>query len=115
MNANACLPSILVQSEVCAEVNPFDLLVGGQTVGGAALENNTVVDDVRAVGDFQRFPYVVVGDEDPDAARLEVKNDLLDVGDGDRVNARERLVEQHELRRDDERARDLDPASLTAR
>ena len=46
---------------------------------------------------------------------LQVKDDLLDVGDRDRIDARERLVEQDELRRDDERAGDLGAPPLAAR
>ena len=48
-------------------------------------------------------------------ALLQVEDDLLDVGDGDRVDAGERLVEQDELRRDDQRARDLRAPALAAR
>ena len=69
MNANGSLPPILVQSEVGAEVNPLHVLVGGQAVGRSAPENHAVVDDVGAVGDLQRLPDVVVGDEHADAAR----------------------------------------------
>ena len=71
--------------------------------------------DVGAVGDAQRLAHVVVGDEDADAPVLQVKDDLLDVGDRDRIDAGERLVEQDELRRDDERARDLGAPPLAAR
>ena len=109
------VPSILVQSEVSAEVNPLHFFVIRKALRRSAPEDHPVVDDVGAVGDAQRLADVVVGDQHADAARLEVEDDLLDVGDGDRVDARERLVEQHELRRDDQRAGDLDPAPLAAR
>ena len=61
------------------------------------LKIDPVVHDVGAVGDAQRLADVVVGDEDADAAVPQVKDDLLDVGDGDRIDAGERLVEQDEL------------------
>ena len=48
-------------------------------------------------------------------AIAQVGDDLLDVGHRDRVDAGERLVEQDELRRDHQRARDLDAAALAAR
>src|SRR5262252_6969156 len=41
-------------------------------------------------------------------------DDPLDVENGDRIDARERLVEQHELRLGRERARDLDAPALAA-
>src|SRR5690606_38873742 len=58
---------------------------------------------------------VVVGDDDADAAVPETGDDLLDVVDGDRVDAGERLVQEHELGLAHQRARDLEPAPLAAR
>ena len=106
---------ILVQSELGPQINPADLVVGGQAVGRAALENDAAVHDVGAIGDAERFADVVIGDEHADAAVPQVKDDLLDVGDGNRIDAGKRLVEQDELRRDDERARDFRAPPLAAR
>src|SRR5256886_12702190 len=64
------------------------------------------------------FPYTTLfrsRDEDPDAALAQPADDLLEVADRDRVDAREGLVEQQVLRRRDERARDLEPPPLAAR
>src|SRR2546430_6577898 len=64
------------------------------------------------------FPYTTLfrsRDEDPDAALAQPADDLLDVADRDRVDAREGLVEQQVLRRRDERAGDLEPPPLAAR
>ena len=83
--------------------------------GVPLLKITPVVHDVGAIGDAQRFADVVVGDEHADAALLQVKDDLLDVGDRDRVDAGERLVEQDELRRHHQRARDLGAPPLAAR
>src|SRR4030095_5740014 len=68
-----------------------------------------------APADSQRFPYVMVGDQDADAAVREVPGDALDVVHRQRADAREGLIEQEEggVRR--ERARDLDAAPLAAR
>jgi hypothetical protein len=57
----------------------------------------------------------VVGDQHADAAFLEVKDDLLNVSDGDRIDSGKRLVEQHELRRHHQRTGDFDAAPLTPR
>src|SRR5438876_922441 len=77
--------------------------------------SHAIVEDVRAIGDRERLTHVVVRDEDPDAALAQPADDLLDVADRDRVDAREGLVEQQVLRRRDERARDLEPPPLAAR
>lgn len=46
--------------------------------------------------------------------RAQVSDDALDIGHGDRIDARERLVEQNEARLDGQAARDLDAAALPA-
>ena len=61
------------------------------------MKNPAVVDDVRAVGDAQRFAHVVVRNQHADAAVLQMKDDFLNIGDGDRIDAGERLVEQEEF------------------
>ena len=53
------MDSILVQPEFRPEVNPFDVLVGGQGLRRAAPENRAVMDDIGTVGDLERFPDVV--------------------------------------------------------
>ena len=58
--------------------------------------------------------HVVVGDQNPDAALAQLGDDRLDVEHGDRIDAGEGLVEQHEGRRGDQRAADLDAAPLAA-
>src|SRR6185436_2549173 len=93
-------PPILVQSELRAEVNPFDLLVGGEAVGGSTAENHPIMHDIGAIRNPERFPHVVVCNQHTNSALLEVKDDLLNVRDGNRVDPGERLIEQHEFRRD---------------
>ena len=71
--------------------------------------------DVGAVDDIERFAHVVVGDQHADATVLEMRHQIADVGHGDRVDARQRLVEQHETRLRGQRPGDLDPPPLAAR
>ena len=98
MQGYANLTPILIQSELGPQVNPTDLLIRRQTIGRAALEDHSAVHDVGAVGDPERLADVVVRDQDADTPFLQVKDDLLDVADRDRIDARERLVEQDEFR-----------------
>src|SRR5688572_30655845 len=90
--------SILVQTEVGPQINPPHVLVRGQLIWCAAAEDRTVVDDVCAVGDPKRLAHIVIGDEHADSALLQVKDDLLNIGDSNRIDAGERFVEQHEAR-----------------
>jgi len=55
----------------------------------------------------------VIGDEDADSAVPQVGDDLLDVDDGDGVDAREGLVEQDEGRVGGQGAADLQAAPLS--
>src|SRR5213078_2199109 len=104
-----------LEGEPVAEVDLARDGVVGDLGGGAGHQNPAIVEDVRAIGDRERLTHVVVRDEDPDAALAQPADDLLDVADRDRVDARERLVEQQVLRRRDERACDLEPPPLAAR
>src|SRR5947207_1832381 len=82
---------ILVQSELSPQINPTDVFVAGQAFRRPAAEDHAVVHDVRAVGNAQRFTDVVIGDQHADSPVPQVKDDLLDVADRDRIDARERL------------------------
>ena len=73
------------------------------------------VDDVGAIDQPQRLAHVVIGDQDADAPSLQVPHKVLNVADGDRVDAGEGLVEQHEGRLSGERARDFAAPPLAAR
>ncbi len=57
----------------------------------------------------------MVGDQNAEAAILQKQDQLSDIVDGERVDAGERLVEQHEVRIDSEATRDLATTTLTAR
>jgi len=55
---------------------------------------SALVDEVGEVRDAQRVADVVVGDDDSDAAFSQRADLDLQVGDRDRVDAEERLVEK---------------------
>src|SRR5205807_1684710 len=54
---------MLVQPELCPQINPPYLFVGRQAGGRPALEDHAVMDNIRPVGDAQRLPHVVIRDE----------------------------------------------------
>ena len=105
----------LHRRELLAQIDLSGLGVVGQLGGGAGGEDPPVVEDVGAVGDGERLPDVVVGDQHADAALLQPGHDLLDVPDRDRIDAGEGLVEQEVAGTGHERPRDLEPPPLTAR
>src|SRR3989449_6625904 len=104
-----------LEGELLAEVDFPGYRFAGDLAGRARHENLALVQDVGAIGDRERLTHVVVGDQDADAPVAQAPDDLLDVADGDGVDARERLVEQQVLRRGHQRAGDLQPAPLAAR
>ena len=68
------------------------MIVVGRPFG----QDMAAVDDIGAVDQSERFAHVVIGDQNADAATLEMAHEVLDVADRDRVDAGEGLVEQHE-------------------
>ena len=78
-------------------------------------EEFALAEEVDAVDDVEGLADVVVGDQDAHAALAQVLDDLLYIGNGERVDARERLIEQDELRLKRKAARDLDATALAAR
>src|SRR3954471_18593772 len=108
-------PAPSEKAEILAEVEAPDLLVRDDLVRPAFGQNAPGMDDVGAVGEGQRLAHVVVRDQHADAALGQVPDEVLDVADGDRVDAGEGLVEQHEGRIAGERPGDLAAAPLAAR
>src|SRR6188508_2557041 len=105
----------LVQPEGFAEVDPADLLVGGELFGCAGTEDFAFPENIGPIRDFQGLAHVVIGDQDADSAVAEVGDDLLDVDDGNGVDAREGLVEQDERRVGGQGAADLEAPPLPSR
>ena len=71
--------------------------------------------DIGAVHDAERLAHIVIGNENADAAVLEMLDEIADVVDGEGIDRRERLVEQNEGGPCRESARDLGAAPLAAR
>src|SRR4030095_2425418 len=82
--------------EMLAEVHAPDIGVVDDLRRRALRQHMAVADDVGMVADAQRLAHVVIGDQHADAALLEKTDDPLDLDHGDRVDARERLVQQDE-------------------
>src|SRR5262245_33053023 len=104
-----------LQSEILAQVHLTDLPVCKDLFRSSRRNNRAPADDVGARANSQRFSDVMVGDQNPDIACAQVADDALDVEDGDRVYASERLVQQHELWLCRKCPRDLHAAPLAAR
>ena len=96
----AGMPTLLGRAEihVVAEVALAGFGVAEDFVGCAVAENLAGSNDVAAVRDLKRLANLVVGDENRYAIAPQIADDLLDAGNGHRVNAREWLVKQNDLR-----------------
>ena len=78
-------------------------------------EDRPVLDDRHAVGERLRLVQVVRGEEDGLAQPLQRAHGVPRLAPGRGVEARGRLVEEHELRVADEREREVEPPLLAAR
>src|ERR1017187_1454801 len=112
---SSAAPRGSVEPEAFAEIDAAHFGVRGELGGRARSENGTGVDDVAAVHDRERVTHVVVRDEESDPGGREVPDHVLDVGNGNRVDAGERLVEKHEAGGQRQSAGDLEPAPFSSR
>ena len=80
---------------------------------GTELDQVALVEEGRVVGDARRLLHVVRDDHDR-VAPLELLHELLDLGGGDRVDRRARLVHEDHLGLDGDRAGDAEPLLLAA-
>ena len=103
------------KAEPLAKVDPPHVLVLNDRGRLAAGQHVPLADDAGAVADTQRLAHIVIGDEYADAAVAQEGDDGLDVDDGDRVDAGEGLVEQHEARLGGQRTGDLDAPAFATR
>src|SRR5579875_1493745 len=102
------------QRKSFAKINAPHLDVVAKLVRRAGAEDAALGDDVSPVGHAEGLAHAVIGDQDADAARLEVKDYLLQLEHGDGIDAAEGLVEQDELRLNAERPGNLHPPALAA-
>src|SRR6187402_709694 len=100
------------QRKVFPEVEPLHFWIAAKLSRTSVTEDSPLVDDVRTVGHAQRFAHVVVCNQDPDPVRFEGEDDLLQIQNGDGVDAGEGLVEKDKRGLDGQAARDLHAASL---
>src|SRR5262245_27566406 len=103
------------EREPLAEIDATHVDIRNDFLRRAFGHHFAVVDDVGAVDDVERLAHIVISDEHADAVLFEMLHQLTDFADGDRVDAAERLVEQHERGLCRQSARNLDAAALAAR
>ena len=73
-----------------------------------------VADDVGMIANAQRLAHVVVGDQNANAARLEVTNDALNLNNGNRINAGKGFVQQDKPWLCGQRPRNFNPPPLAS-
>src|SRR5260221_292483 len=103
-----------LEAEFLAKVKTAYIRIVDDLVRTALCQDFSGIDDIGAIGQAERFTHIVVGDQDADAAIGEMADQILNVADGDRIDAGEGLVEQHVIRTRRQRARDFDAATLAA-
>ena len=68
---------------------------------------------VREVGNAQHLGDTMIGQQNADPLIAQTAHNLLNVGDGDRIDAGERLIKEDERRFADQAACDFQPALFT--
>ncbi len=83
-------------NEHVSEVHTPHVVVGYDFLRLTLCQNLTVIDDVSPIYQAKGFADVMIGDEHADAPLRQVPHQLLNIADGDRVDAGEGFVQQHE-------------------
>src|ERR1700690_2816041 len=99
--------------ERCPQKPPPSLRVTSQLLRCTGAENPALINNVCAIRHRQRLPHIVVRDQNSDPARPQIRNNLLQIQNGDGVNSRKRLVQKDERRIDTERTGDLNSPPLS--
>src|ERR1700674_4116051 len=100
------------QPERLAQVHLTDLGVGKDFFRTTGCNDRALIDDVGPGADPEGLAYIMVSDQDPDAAMGQLADDALDIQHGQRIHARKRLVPEHEPRLGPQGAGDLGPPPL---
>src|SRR6185312_10159141 len=108
------LPVLSPESARDVVFRPGVTRFGEQHVRAIELDQLAQIEERRVIGHPRRLLHVV-GDDDDRVVLGELVDQLLDVGGGDRIEGRGRLVHQQHLRLDGQRARDAEPLLLSAR
>ena len=97
------------------EVGFPDPVIGQHLGRRAGRDDVPLAHDVSALANIQGFTDVMVRDQHPNIAGFEMRNDVFDIGNGDRVNACKGFIEKNHAGLSGERTRDFDPPTFAAR
>src|SRR3954470_24797803 len=116
MSRNFCSrePRTGLKAEIFAEIYAPNAFIIDNFVWFAECEDAAVIDDVSAIANAQRFPHVMICDQNSDPAFLQEADDLLNIEDGDVIHAGKGFIEKDEARARCERSGDLDASTLAA-
>ena len=114
-NISDFLKYFLLQLEVCSEILFLYHLIIGKLVRSTVEEDATFEKKIGAIGNVERFVYVMVGNQDTDVTMLKMPDNILNFLNRDRVNAGERLVKHDELRLYGKASCNLSSTTLTTR
>src|SRR6056297_700819 len=85
--------SVSGDAEIVAEIDPADVLVFHHFIRGARHQNLPVMQDIRAIHDFERFAHIVIGDQHADPAFPEIGNEVSDIPNGNRIDPGKRFIQ----------------------
>ena len=87
-----------LHGEIFTQVNLTHLMIADDLIGMALGDHRPPGQDIGAIAGAQRFPDVMLRDQDADSPLAQVQNDFLDIDDGNGIDAGERFVQEHEAR-----------------
>src|SRR5262249_31592186 len=103
-----------LQAEFFTQIKTAHIRVIHDILGAALHQHLARINDVSAISESQCLPYIVIGDEHADSAIGQMPNQSLNIANGDRINARKRLVQKHVTRPSCQCTRDFHASSFAA-
>src|SRR6185295_3418447 len=104
-----------LEPEMLAQIHFSYTFIINDFFGLARGEHGAVIDNIGTVANAQGFPDIMVRDQYPNITLPQKSDYFLDVEHRDRIDPRERLVQQDESRLGGEGSRDFHAAALAAR
>ena len=102
----------VLHGEVFAQIHLAHGLIVDNLACIALGKHSALADDVCTVTNAQCLADIVIGDQDTNVALNEEMNDFLNVNDGNGIDTRERLIQEHETRSRGQRAGDFNPTTF---
>jgi hypothetical protein len=77
-----------------AQINLAHIVILHHLIWLAGCQNLAIVQNINPINQFKRFPNIMVGDQHTNSTRFQIRNQLPDFSNSDRINSGKRLIQK---------------------